>query len=41
MYTKRIFKNIKIKISKVKLCHIDVNTYEDTKIVFIQLIKND
>ncbi len=32
-------KNIKIKINKVKLCHIDVNTYEDTKIVFNSINK--
>ena len=27
-------KNINIKINKVKLCHIDVNTYYDTKQIF-------
>lgn len=27
-------KNLKIKINKVKLCHIDVNTYSDTKKIF-------
>lgn len=27
-------KNLKVKISKVKLCHIDVNTYNDTKTIF-------
>lgn len=27
-------KNIKIKIKSIKLCHIDVNTYSDTKKVF-------
>jgi len=27
-------KKIKIKIRKVKLCHIDVNTYDDTRLVF-------
>ena len=27
-------KKIKIKIQNIKLCHIDVNTYEDTKNVF-------
>jgi len=27
-------KNIKVKIHKIKLCHIDVNTYYDTKIIF-------
>tara|TARA_B100001057_G_scaffold458995_1_gene508778 strand:+ start:478 stop:1227 length:750 start_codon:yes stop_codon:yes gene_type:complete len=27
-------KNIKMKIKKIKLCHIDVNTYEDTKKIF-------
>ena len=26
--------NLKIKINKVKLCHIDVNTYTDTKKIF-------
>ena len=32
-------KNLKIQISKVKLCHIDVNTYKDTKIIFNYLHK--
>ena len=27
-------KNIKIKVHKVKLCHIDVNTYSETKKIF-------
>ena len=27
-------KNLKIKINKIKLCHIDVNTYSDTKKIF-------
>ncbi len=27
-------KNLKIKISKIKLCHIDVNTFIDTKKIF-------
>lgn len=27
-------KNIKVKIDKIKLCHVDVNTYYDTKIIF-------
>ena len=27
-------KNVKIKINKIKLCHIDVNTYSDTKKIF-------
>ena len=27
-------KNIKVKIRKIKLCHIDVNTYYDTKVIF-------
>ena len=27
-------KNLKIKINEVKLCHIDVNTYNDTKKIF-------
>ena len=27
-------KKIKIKVNKVKLCHIDVNTFNDTKLVF-------
>ena len=27
-------KKIKIKVRKVKLCHIDVNTYNDTKLIF-------
>jgi O-methyltransferase len=27
-------KNLKLKINKIKLCHIDVNTYESTKEVF-------
>ena len=33
-------KNINIKINQVKLCHIDVNTYYDTKqIYFLKIIK--
>ena len=32
-------KNINIKINQVKLCHIDVNTYYDTKQIFIFLKK--
>lgn len=32
-------KNLKIKIDKVKLCHIDVNTYRDTKKIFNYLNK--
>ena len=32
-------KNIQPKIQKVKLCHIDINTYKDTKNVF-NFIKN-
>ena len=32
-------KKIKVKINKVKLCHIDVNTYEDTKLVFYYINK--
>ncbi len=27
-------KNLKVKINKVKLCHIDVNTFQDTKKIF-------
>ena len=27
-------KNLKVKIDNIKLCHIDVNTYTDTKIIF-------
>ncbi len=27
-------KKIKVKVNRVKLCHIDVNTYNDTKLVF-------
>lgn len=27
-------KNLKVKIEKVKLCHVDVNTYTDTKKIF-------
>ena len=27
-------KNIKVKVKKIKLCHIDVNTYDDTKNIF-------
>ena len=27
-------KNLKVKIENIKLCHIDVNTYTDTKIIF-------
>jgi len=26
--------NLEVKIKKIKLCHIDVNTYADTKIIF-------
>ena len=33
-FLNRIFKNITVAIKKIKLCHIDVNTYEDTKKVF-------
>ena len=32
-------KNLKIKVNKVKLCHIDVNTYEETKKIFNYLHK--
>ena len=31
--------NLEVKIKKIKLCHIDVNTYADTKIIFIFLNK--
>ena len=31
MYLKYFPKNLKVRINKVKLCHIDVNTYTDTK----------
>ena len=26
--------NLKVKINNIKLCHIDVNTYADTKVIF-------
>tara|TARA_Y100000768_G_scaffold388801_1_gene387312 strand:+ start:78 stop:827 length:750 start_codon:yes stop_codon:yes gene_type:complete len=32
-------KNLKIKINKVKLCHVDVNTYKETKKIFNYLHK--
>ena len=33
-------KNVKVKFKNIKLCHIDVNTYSDTKKIFNVIDKN-